>query len=54
MIGDATTRAILIAYGVPGVDAAALRAHLDDMVMLVGLTGGRPVISGPQVVSVEG
>ncbi|MFO7782284.1 MAG: hypothetical protein R6W94_11735 [Spirochaetia bacterium] len=52
MIDDATTRAILVAYGVPGVDATALRAHLDDMVMLAGLTGGRPVITGPQLISV--
>ena len=52
MIGDATTRAILVAYGVPGVDAAALRAHLDDMVTLVGLTGGKLAVTGPQVLSV--
>ena len=42
----------LVAYAVPGVDAAALRAQLDDMVTLIELTGGKPVITGPQVVSV--
>lgn len=52
MIGSGTTRAVLVAYGVPGVDGSALEAHLADMAALVALLDGTRRVTGPEVIPV--
>lgn len=53
MITESSTRALFVAYGVPGVESDPLRAHLDDIAQLIGLAGGEATISGPEVVAVS-
>ena len=53
MITESTTRALFVAYGVPGVEADPLRSHLEDIAGLIGLAGGEAPMSGTEVVAVS-
>lgn len=53
MITDGTTRAALVAYGVPGVEGETVAAHLSDMAALAERAGETPAITGPEIIEVQ-
>jgi DNA/RNA-binding domain of Phe-tRNA-synthetase-like protein len=52
MLKDESTTAAFVAYGVPGIEEAALRSHLEDMAEMVRLCGGNPQVEQPELLRV--
>ncbi|MFP4206583.1 MAG: hypothetical protein ACLFRR_10645 [Spirochaetaceae bacterium] len=53
MMTEQTTRILYVAYGVPGVEEAKIRAALDDLAALAGLAGGGSTVVGSEVIAVS-